>query len=448
MSLQFFLENLLFGLLACQIISEVLAFFAYRVSTYLHLIGFTIFCYTLYVNPSEDSYWLYAFPFFYTGLITLVINSSENLKKITKIPNSAGFVSLFIGFLLLLLWKLDLSVNASILVLIMTGIFSYTPIFYFIKHKSRFLKKEKYTWLILWSILILGILLRLSYELFSLESYYSILSIILINSLVFLTITQMLSRYKYSISQLEQKNTTLFKKNLSIIKSNAQLEKKLISSQDKAFNNQINPHFIFNSINSIVSLIYAKKILAADKYLNDFSSLLRLILTEENRTFVSLKEEIEILEKYVSLEKLRKQTPFKFQVKISQELDYERIYIPRLFFQALVENSIWHGFSEVYRVTSPGIDLSITSVSDSLKVTITDNGIGINQSIKDRSNSYKFNSKGMAIIRERLKILGQHYGTHTEFKIEDLSENPNSKGTRVSLLLPIISVEPKLTSEF
>lgn len=359
MSLQFILENMLFGLFVCQIVSKIIAFLSFRVGEYLYLIGFTVFCFILYLNPTNQFSYFYALPFIYSAIVTFIINSNHRIKKISKTSNSLALTSLIFGFIIILLWAFDISIYPSVLALMLLGIFSSSPISFLLKNYSKFFMVEKMIWIVLWVIILTGLGMIFHYELANQPETYLTIAILLLNSFVFTAVYQFLSIYKLSINKIEEKNSSLFQSNLRIIKSNALLEKKLISSQDKALNNQINPHFIFNSINSIISLIYAREVTSSKKYLNDFSSLLKLILSENNTTFVSLENEIEILEKYVSLEKLRKKSPFHFKVEISSELNPKNIFIPRLFFQAHVENSIWHGFSEIYEIEDPTIELSV-----------------------------------------------------------------------------------------
>ncbi|MDX2360728.1 MAG: tetratricopeptide repeat protein [Crocinitomicaceae bacterium] len=170
--------------------------------------------------------------------------------------------------------------------------------------------------------------------------------------------------------------------------------------EQKALRSQMNPHFIFNSLNSIQRLYIEGKEDLANDYMADFSSLLRRILENSGLDKINLKEEIRSTELYLDLEKMRTDNLFEYSIDIDPTIDQLNTYVPPLIFQPFVENSIWHG---IVPKNAPGtINIRIRkTASGELDCTISDDGIGISESKRQKVSDTK-KSKGISITAARL----------------------------------------------
>ncbi len=230
-------------------------------------------------------------------------------------------------------------------------------------------------------------------------------------------------------SRLEQ-----FKKQQSL---KTEYEKKLANVKMDALRSQINPHFIFNCLNSIDYYIIKNESQKASEYLNQFSRLIRLILQNSSANSVTLKDELEALQLYMQMESLRFNHRFDYVVKVEKGLNLDAIEIPPMLLQPYVENAIWHGL--MHKEEKGRISVEVTRENGSLSFAIEDNGIGRKQAeaLKSR-NITKKRSMGMNITQNRIELLNQMFGKQTTIKIIDLEDENNlSAGTRVELSIPI-----------
>lgn len=201
----------------------------------------------------------------------------------------------------------------------------------------------------------------------------------------------------------------------------------------KALRTQMNPHFIFNALNSVNSFIAKNDELNANKYLVRFSTLMRSILDNSEMDFIPLKKEIEILELYLQLENMRFSDKFSFNFSIDPKVDVDHFEIPPMLIQPYIENAIWHGLR--YKEDEGILNVSLETDGNGLKVVIEDNGIGRTKSMELKTKSQKVNKpKGIKNTTKRLEILGKIYHQEIKQQIEDLKAN--GEGTRVSLCIP------------
>lgn len=184
------------------------------------------------------------------------------------------------------------------------------------------------------------------------------------------------------------------------------VEKQLFEIQQKALRLQMNPHFIFNSLNSIQSFILSKDIDLAVNYLSRFSQLMRLILANSRESIIPLADELQAIKYYIEIEQLRFDNKFDYSIQIDQEIDEEFTGIPPMILQPYIENAIIHG---LVHKNSPGtITLEITKIENGIRCVITDNGIGRAKATEIKKNSgLKTKSRGMMITRERLELLNK-----------------------------------------
>ena len=215
------------------------------------------------------------------------------------------------------------------------------------------------------------------------------------------------------------------------IKENEKLlaKTKIIALEQQALQAMMNPHFIFNVMNSIQHFINTKDTVMANQLLTGFARLIRKNLDICNKSYISLEEELSYLNLYLALEKLRFGDKMNYRIHIDLEIDKEETLIPSMLLQPFVENSIWHGIMP--KETDGNISISIKLKTPTLlDICIEDDGIGIEQSFKLKSNDHI--SRGMELTQERINLLNKF-----EAPIKLNVENVKPNGTKVTILIPI-----------
>jgi tetratricopeptide (TPR) repeat protein len=198
----------------------------------------------------------------------------------------------------------------------------------------------------------------------------------------------------------------------------------------KSLRSQMNPHFIFNALNSVNTFIAQNDERAANRYLTGFSTLMRSVLENSDKDFVPLAKELETLKTYVLLEHQRFKDKFDYQFEIAEGLAVGAYAVPTMLIQPYIENAVWHGLR--YKEGFGRLNIDFSEVSDHLMVSITDDGIGREQSMALKTKHQKKKaSKGMGNIADRVALLNKMYGNRVSVRIEDL--NPDGSGTRVEL---------------
>ena len=217
----------------------------------------------------------------------------------------------------------------------------------------------------------------------------------------------------------------------------AAFSKKLSEMEMQALRAQMNPHFIFNSLNSINTFILKNQPDAASDYLAKFSRLIRLILQNSNSATVTLQNELEALQLYLEMEALRFRNKFTFQIRVGSEVEPEEIDIPPLLIQPYVENAIWHGLLHRESTGHLGIDLQIEN--ERLVCVIEDDGVGRQRAAELKSKSAtRSKSLGMQITAHRMELMKELYGKETTVEIVDLVDaSGEACGTRVVLTISI-----------
>ncbi len=212
---------------------------------------------------------------------------------------------------------------------------------------------------------------------------------------------------------------------------------QIIDSELTALRSQMNPHFIFNSLNSIQYFILKKEPREAYTYLSKFASLMRKILQNSRLKYISVADEMEGLDLYLEMEKMRMDNNLDYTIKTRNIEDLENTNMPTMLIQPFVENSIIHGL--LPKTENRNLDILISRENDHLLCTITDNGIGREAaSIMNAKRSSKHTSAGMNLTQKRLKILSEGQGNF-DVKVNDLNYADGSKGTEVKLVVPIIT---------
>ena len=224
---------------------------------------------------------------------------------------------------------------------------------------------------------------------------------------------------------------------LLIIRSNRAKRKANAMLELKSLRTQMNPHFIFNSLNSVNSFISKNDDRSANKYLSQFSRLMRMVLENSKYDFVSLDSEIEILKLYLELEHLRFKDKFDYDFTIEDDIKKDEIEIPPMLIQPFIENSVWHGLR--YLEEKGKLLVSVQKQKGKLLWTIEDNGIGREKSAELKTKNQQIGkSTGMKNIDNRLRILNKMNNTNMEFRVMDL--NNGTTGTKVEISIPYQSI--------
>ena len=223
-------------------------------------------------------------------------------------------------------------------------------------------------------------------------------------------------------------------------KKQFETKRKLLILEQKALFAQMNPHFIFNTLNSIQSFLIYNENDKAEYFLSKFSKLLRETLHVSRNSTISLKKEFNILEKYLELEQMRFSNKFQWKIVYNMSIDDLKLRIPNMLIQPYIENSIKHGFTE--KRSDFIINIKVTLIDDySLKCEVIDNGIGRSASILKKSddiNSKDHTSYGEKITKERLKTYNKSKTSNFGVQIFDIELNGESKGTKVEIIIPIL----------
>ena len=201
----------------------------------------------------------------------------------------------------------------------------------------------------------------------------------------------------------------------------------------KSLRSQMNPHFIFNALNSVNSFIAKNDERTANRYLSDFSILMRAVLENSEEDFIPLSNEIDLIKRYTQLEHFRFKDQFDYTIKVDEELDIEAFMIPPMLLQPYVENAVWHGMR--YKEEKGSLHIHFEQKdSDTAIITVSDDGVGRVQSKALKTeNQKKQKSKGMGNIKRRIAILNEMYGDRIDVKVSDVFDT--GEGTKVQLIL-------------
>ena len=243
---------------------------------------------------------------------------------------------------------------------------------------------------------------------------------------VLFLVTGLWAAYRRRIHQFEQRQAMKLA-----------YSRRAMESEMKALRAQMNPHFLFNSLNSIKQYIIQHDARSAADYLTKFARLMRQILNNSRHSTVSLSDEMAALELYLQLEQMRFPGKFEYRIEVSENLRGESIQVPPLLFQPYEENAIWHG---LMRLGKPGL-LTVSAIrqNGNLEVSISDNGIGRERAAamqKSRTSTRK--SMGMQLAADRLRLINLGQESTASVQVDDLKNTDGSAaGTRVWLRIPV-----------
>lgn len=215
------------------------------------------------------------------------------------------------------------------------------------------------------------------------------------------------------------------------------MERDLLELEQKALRLQMNPHFIFNALNSIQSLIVKKDEQTARYFLAKFSKLMRGILENSREERITIEQEVKTLDNYLALEKFSRGDSFDYEINFSDDIESEVETIPPMMIQPFVENAIVHGIA--HREEGGRVKVQFEKDSNYLKCTITDNGIGRQQAAELKSQQEEqHKSTALAVTQERLDILHTQKNGRKGLEVIDLKDDEgNARGTRVVVVIPL-----------
>lgn len=215
-------------------------------------------------------------------------------------------------------------------------------------------------------------------------------------------------------------------------------EKQLLMLEQQMMRSQMNPHFLFNSLNSIKLYIINNEKENAVYYLNKFAKLIRAILSNSREKEISLKEELETMALYVNIESIRFSEKIHYEVIVDQSINTDEIKIPSMILQPFIENAIWHGLSN--KIGDKILKINITKkAKDLISFEIVDNGIGRQRAQEIKANKVsKQKSIGLKLTKERLDNFAKNLNKEIVMKFEDMYDNRHlAIGTKAIIIIPI-----------
>ncbi|HET9824464.1 MAG TPA: histidine kinase [Chitinophagaceae bacterium] len=231
-----------------------------------------------------------------------------------------------------------------------------------------------------------------------------------------------------------------YKNRIAEVRTKARIDRQMAEYEIKALHAQMNPHFIFNCLNSIRQMILNNENQQASHYLSKFAHLIRITLNHSSKPFISLQNTIDYLKRYLEMEQIRKSN-FSYQIHVDDSLQPGDIFLPPMLIQPFIENAIWHGAS----ASNEPIDIHINFFlrNDQLVCVVDDNGIGIQASLKNKYNqedvTHDHHSLGIDNVRQRIQVLNEKYNLDSKVTIEDKRSTAGDEacGTLVTLYLPV-----------
>jgi LytS/YehU family sensor histidine kinase len=231
----------------------------------------------------------------------------------------------------------------------------------------------------------------------------------------------------------------LFRRRIASFKARAAIRQQMAELEAKAIRAQMNPHFIFNSLNAIQESIVLNDYDTSYQYLSRFSKLLRLVLNNSEKNLIPLRDEIEMNRHYLELESLRFKHSFNYTITIDDTIDPDMTLFPSLMLQPFIENAVWHGL--MHKDGEKKLAITFRLRQQQLECIIEDNGIGREKAAmikKQKLGAQYFESKGTDLARQRMHLLQESGTMEAGLVIEDLKdENNKVLGTRVTIKVPL-----------
>jgi len=242
----------------------------------------------------------------------------------------------------------------------------------------------------------------------------------------------------YNIRNRQKAKSIISAEKIKAEKANA--ARKMTELELQSLRTQLNPHFMFNSLNAIQELILKEDNENSHVYLSRFSELLRMLLDNATQPFISLRKELHFLELYLSLENLRI-PDLQYSIEVDPKVDSEKTLIPNMMLQPYIENAIWHGLS--HKKQDKKLRLKVRQTGDYILFEIKDNGVGRKKATELKSlYRQEHKSKGMELLSKRFSLLSKEYGTNIRTQVTDLTTNGEEvNGTLVEVSVPVSLTE-------
>ena len=256
------------------------------------------------------------------------------------------------------------------------------------------------------------------------------------NSLQIEYATQLENELKTRTSELYKQNEIIEAQKITQLQT--EFEHKISETEMTALRAQMNPHFIFNCLNSIKLYTLENDSATASEYLTKFSQLIRLVLENSRSEKVTLEKELQTLTLYIEMEAMRFKNKVRYAIDVANDIDVSYIEIPPLLIQPYVENAIWHGLMQKKEGGFIRINIFMRTFNI-LHIEITDNGVGrkLAQEYKSKSVTTK-KSFGLKMTSERMQLINQVYQTNTSVEIiDETDEQNNACGTKVIIEIPL-----------
>ncbi|GAB3909385.1 hypothetical protein GCM10028803_46870 [Larkinella knui] len=214
--------------------------------------------------------------------------------------------------------------------------------------------------------------------------------------------------------------------------------KRIAETKLLALRMQMNPHFVFNSLNAINKFILQNDVDEASMYLTKFSRLMRQMIDNTQTEWVSLRNELKALQTYIELEQLRSDDTFEFSLTVSKTLSQDTVHVPPLLLQPYVENAIRHGLL-AQKAEKPVLSIDCQQVAGFLVICIVDNGVGREASQRSQINGLMAHkAHGSRIAEERLQIVNEIYGVDARIDVADLVDSTGvAAGTCVTFTMKL-----------
>lgn len=238
-------------------------------------------------------------------------------------------------------------------------------------------------------------------------------------------------------AEVKEKTSELILKKEQLLKT--EYEKELLDLEAQLFRSKMNPHFIYNCLNSIKYFSLSKSSEDTAQYITDFSTLMRFILEKSKRAVIPIKEEIDFIKKYLAIESRRFDSKFEYVIDIDPELELNTCYIPPMILQPIIENAIVHGLLPKYEFGK--LEIRFIKHPQHIKIEIQDNGVGRDKSrLQEKQTQFDHGmSHSSAITTARLANISKSQSIDIDLQITDLKDiNASAIGTLVALHLPYI----------
>ncbi len=220
-----------------------------------------------------------------------------------------------------------------------------------------------------------------------------------------------------------------------------ELVRQRAEMENKALAAQMNPHFIFNCLNSIQQFMFDQDMMQTNEYVSGFARLIRATLNHSSKAFISLEEEVQYLSDYLALEKMRFKEKMEYKIEVDPGVDLYNTVLPPMLIQPYVENAMRHGLRN--KKSGDGfIHVNIRKEGSDLVIEVEDNGIGRQRAMEYKTREHiEYQSKGMSMTASRMKLIGAVFGSHIRVEMQDRVAGGEAVGTKVIIVVPEFSPE-------